>query len=44
MTSLLKPGDTFPELKLELTNGRTLSTPDGLSSDFSMVIFFRGHW
>jgi len=44
MTDLLNTGNTFPTLSFSLSGGGTLTTPDDLDSDFSVLIFYRGHW
>ena len=42
--TLLHPGDVFPELTVQLTDGRSLVVPEELSGDFGVVLFFRGAW
>ena len=37
-------GDRFPAMTLTLTDGGTVSLPDDLSSDYSVILFYRGHW
>lgn len=44
MRTLFKPGDTFPSLSLNLTDGQPLAAPEGFSDDYTVVLFFRGHW
>jgi peroxiredoxin len=42
--TLLHPGDPFPELTVQLTDGRSLVVPEELSGGFGVVLFFRGAW
>jgi peroxiredoxin len=42
--TLLHPGDLFPELTVQLTDGRSLVVPDELSESFGVILFFRGAW
>jgi len=42
--TLLHPGDVFPELTVQLTDGRSLVVPEELSGGFGVVLFFRGAW
>jgi peroxiredoxin len=42
--TLLHPGDLFPELTVQLTDGRSLVVPDALSESFGVILFFRGAW
>lgn len=44
MSTRLDVGDRFPSLRLELTDGRTLQVPDELGSQYTVLLFFRGHW
>jgi peroxiredoxin len=41
---LLKPGDPFPRLTLNVTGGQTLTLPDAFAGDFAVVLFYRGAW
>jgi peroxiredoxin len=41
---LLHPGDTFPQLSLSLTDGRTLTLPDAFEGGYGVVLFYRGSW
>src|SRR5690349_17251354 len=43
-TTLLHPGDPFPELTVALRGGRTLQLPGGLAARFGVVLFYRGSW
>lgn len=44
MTEKLNEGDTFPTMRLTLTDGRQVTLPDDLDKDFTVVLFFRGQW
>lgn len=42
--ALLHPGDTFPQLELDLVGGETLDLVDALSGGFGVVLLNRGAW
>ncbi|GAA1193996.1 peroxiredoxin family protein [Pseudonocardia alaniniphila] len=42
--TLLKPGDKFPSLSVEVAGGGTLRLPDALSGRYGVVLFYRGSW
>jgi peroxiredoxin len=42
--SLLKPGDKFPALTVDVTDGDTLQLPAALNGRFGVVLFYRGSW
>jgi len=42
--TLLSPGDRFPALTFNLTNGDTIDLPDALSGSYGVVLFYRGSW
>ena len=44
MTTNLGPGDTFPEMRLDLVGGGAIELPSGLESSYSVILFYRGHW
>ena len=44
MAQKLDAGDRFPGMTLTLTGGGTVSLPDDLSSDYNVILFYRGHW
>ena len=44
MAQKLDAGDSFPEMTLNLVDGGTLNLPADLKSQFSIVLFYRGHW
>jgi peroxiredoxin len=41
---LLKPGDPFPRLTMNMPGGETLTVPDAFAGDFAVVLFYRGAW
>ncbi len=41
---LLHPGDPFPRLTIDTTDGQTLAIPDAFAGDFAVVLFYRGSW
>lgn len=41
---LLHPGDAFPALVVNLTDGRELTLPDALRAQSGVVLFNRGAW
>ncbi len=44
MAEKLNLGDTFPSLTLDTVGGGRLTLPDDISTDFAIVLFYRGHW
>lgn len=40
----LNSGDEFPEISLNITGGGTLNLPNDISTSFTIVLFYRGHW
>lgn len=42
--ALLHPGDRFPALTVNATDGRTLQLPDALGGQFGVVLVNRGAW
>ncbi len=40
----LNPGDIFPDMRLQLVGGGSLSLPGDITSPMTVVLFFRGHW
>ena len=44
MSEKLGIGASFPSLTLNLVDGGTLSLPDGLGTDWKVILFYRGHW
>ncbi|MGH3290360.1 MAG: peroxiredoxin family protein [Trebonia sp.] len=41
---LLNPGDSFPRLTVDTTDGQALTLPDAFAGDFAVVLFYRGSW
>ncbi len=41
---VLQPGDTFPDLTVELTDGEKLELPAALHGGWGVVLFNRGSW
>lgn len=41
---LLHPGDQFPQLTLDTSDGQVLTLPDAFAGDFAVVLFYRGAW
>lgn len=44
MPDKLRAGETLPQLRLDLVGGESVTLPDDLSTDFGVVLFYRGHW
>lgn len=42
MNKKLEPGDAFPAMKLEMTDGSTLSLPNQSGDNYQVVLFYRG--
>jgi peroxiredoxin len=42
--SLLRPGDTFPELTLTVPGGKIVTVPETFAGQFGVVLFYRGAW
>ena len=40
----LATGDLFPTLKLKAAGGEDFVLPEDISSDYAIVLFYRGHW
>jgi peroxiredoxin len=41
---LLNPGDPFPRLTINTTDGQSLTLPDAFAGDFGVVLLYRGSW
>jgi|SRR5271165_776058 len=41
---LLNPGDPFPRLTINTTDGQALTLPDAFAGEFGVVLFYRGAW
>jgi len=44
MSEKLGIGDTFPEMTINLVDGKTLDLPNGLDAKYRIFLFYRGHW
>ena len=44
MARKLDTGDRFPDLTLALVAGGEIRLPADLASDYSVILFYRGHW
>ena len=44
MTTMLTTGDQFPDIVLTSTAGDTITLPSDLESQYTVVLFYRGHW
>ena len=44
MPRQLNTGDLFPEYLVKFVDGRTLRIPQELSGEYSVLLFYRGHW
>ncbi|MFK7733622.1 MAG: hypothetical protein AB8B48_18525 [Pseudomonadales bacterium] len=40
----LDTGDTYPSMSVDLVSGGSVTLPDGLSSTYQIILFYRGHW
>ena len=43
-TVKLDMGERFPTMSVGLTDGRTLTLPDDLTSDYTIFLGYRGKW
>jgi peroxiredoxin len=41
---LLNPGDPFPRLTIDTSDGQALTLPDAFAGEFGVVLFYRGAW
>lgn len=41
---LLRPGDTFPQLTLTVTEGNIIQVPGWFAGDYGVLLFNRGAW
>jgi peroxiredoxin len=44
MARQLNVGDRFPEYRVQTVDGWTLHLPQDLSGEYSVLLFYRGHW
>jgi hypothetical protein len=40
----LLPGDTFPNYRIQTSDGRSLSIPGDLTGEYAVIIFYRAVW
>jgi peroxiredoxin len=41
---LLQPGDAFPDMRLSLPGGQSVTVPEAFGGDFGVMLFYRGSW
>ena len=44
MPARLRNGDTFPDLVVDVVDGRTMILPRDLAGSYAVVLFYRGSW
>ena len=44
MAEKLDAGDQFPDMTLNLVGGGSVTLPADLTSNYNVVLFYRGHW
>jgi peroxiredoxin len=44
MARQLNSGDPFPQYLVQTVAGRTFHIPEDLSGEYSVLLFYRGHW
>jgi len=44
MAEKLSGGDVFPLMQLALAGGGSMALPSDLTSGYSVILFYRGHW
>ena len=44
MAEKLIGGDTFPDLKLNMAGGGSVTLPADIETPYALVLFYRGHW
>jgi len=42
--NVIDTNQPFPELRLQLVDGRTLRVPAELEPGWQVLLFYRGHW
>lgn len=43
-SAILDTNDMFPDMDLQVVSGETIKLPGGIGGDYSVVLFYRGHW
>jgi len=44
MNKKLNTGDQFPSITMRIGRDQTITIPEDLDSDYTMVLIYRGHW
>jgi hypothetical protein len=44
MEEKLQQGARFPQIKVNLVDGGSLTLPEGAPSRYTALLFYRGHW
>ncbi|MDA1098721.1 MAG: hypothetical protein O2967_07010 [Proteobacteria bacterium] len=44
MAEKLGSGDGFPQMNLPLVGGGSIDLPSDLKTNYSVILFYRGHW
>lgn len=44
MQTMLTSGDQFPDIALTSVDGNSICLPADLQTDYTIVLFYRGHW
>ena len=44
MTTMLTSGDQFPDITLNGADGSQIQLPADLTTPYTIVLFYRGHW
>ena len=44
MGAPLTGGEVFPTLRLNMSDGSTVTLPDDIETPLAIVLFYRGHW
>ncbi len=44
MGTMLRAGDTLPPVTLDVVGGDPLRLPQDLTTDFGVLLLYRGHW
>ena len=44
MATKLDAGDRFPAMTLTVVGGESIAIPDEIQSNYTILLFYRGHW
>ena len=44
MTTMLTSGDQLPDITLNVADGSQIQLPLDLTTPYTIVLFYRGHW